>query len=143
MRTMTDPVELAVLGEKQRELREEALPIPFTPLYWRVLIEIDEVEETYGESRIVIPESTRKDEEYLTYVGRVVAIGDLAFQAETRAKLCLKDDGNNPEVGDYVVFYKNAGTRFRTIEGRLFVLLSDTEIWGVTDDPKRLDCLSL
>jgi hypothetical protein len=41
------------------------------------------------------------------------------------------------------VFYKNAGTRFRTIDGMQFVQITDTEMWGETDQPERLDTLAI
>jgi len=85
---------------------------------------------------------TRDIEAYLTYTGMVVAIGRLAYKAKTRAGLRLKHE-DNPKLGDKVVFYKNAGTRFRTIDGLQFVLITDTEMWGETDQPERLDTLAI
>ncbi len=81
-------------------------------------------------------------ESYLTYVGMVVAVGKLAYKAKTRAGLKLSDE-DNPKLGDKVVFYKNAGTRFRTIDGLQFVQITDTEMWGETDQPERLDTLAI
>lgn len=115
--------------------------LPMVPKYWRVLVMIREP-ELVTESGLVLLRETRNIEAYLTYVGMVVATGKLAFKAVTRAKLKLKDE-NNPRLGDQVVFYKNAGTRFMTTDGLQFVLITDTEIWGVTDEPKRLDTLAM
>jgi len=78
----------------------------------------------------------------LTYTGMVVAVGSLAYKAKTRAGLKLSRE-DNPKLCDKVVFYKNAGTRFRTIDGMQFVLITDTEMWGETDQPERLDTLAI
>lgn len=115
--------------------------IPMVPKFWRILVMIRKPEEV-TESGIVLMRETTEIEEYLTYVGMVVAIGKLSFKAVTRAQLKLKQE-RNPGLGDKVVFYKNAGTRFMTKDGLQFVLITDTEIWGVTDEPDRLDTLAI
>lgn len=115
--------------------------VPMVPKYWRLLVMIREPEEVTS-GGIVIMRETREVEAYLTYVGMVVAIGKLAFKAKTRAGLKLRQE-DNPRLGEQVVFYKNAGTRFKTIDGLQFVLITDTEIWGVTDEPERLDTLAI
>lgn len=121
--------------------RPQCSHIPFRPLYWRVLVMIRKPEEVTS-GGIIVMKGTRDIEEYLTYVGMVVAIGKLAYKAKTRAGLKLKHE-RNPKLGEKVVFYKNAGTRFQTIDGLQFVLLTDTEMWGETDQPKRLDTLAV
>ena len=115
--------------------------VPMAPKYWRLLLMIREPEEV-TESGIVLMRATLDIESYLTYVGMVVAHGKLAFKAKTRAGLKLRQE-NNPKLGDRVVFYKNAGTRFKTMDGLQFVLITDTEVWGVTDEPERLDTLAI
>ena len=116
--------------------------LPMRPLYWRVLVMIRRPEETYGESKIVLIKDSLDAEAYLTYVGMVVAHGRLAYKATTRAGLKLRKE-KNPRLGEIVVFYKNAGTRFMTTDGHMFVLLSETELWAVTDKPERLDTMAL
>ena len=116
--------------------------LPMTPLYWRVLVMIRRPEEI-TEGGLYLVKDSLDAETYLTYVGMVVAVGKLTFQAVTRAGLKLADEPNVPKLGDTVVFYKNAGTRFQTMDGLMFVLLTDTEIWATTDDPKRLDTMAL
>lgn len=115
--------------------------LPMVPKYWRVLVMIREP-ELVTDGGLVLLRETRDIEAFLTYVGMVVATGKLAFKAVTRAKLKLKHE-NNPRLGEHVVFYKNAGTRFKTTDGLQFVLITDTEIWGVTDEPRRLDTLAM
>lgn len=129
---------------ERKETYEAALlkPPPFQPIYWRVLVQIDRPQEV-TDSGIMVLTQTLEDEMYLKYVGKVVAIGSLAFQAETRAGLKLCEETHLPKIGDYAVFYKNSGNRFETHDGRQYVLISDSEIWGVTETPDELDCLAI
>ena len=115
--------------------------LPMAPKYWRLLLMIREP-ETVTESGLVLLRQTTDIESYLTYVGMLVAHGKLSFKAKTRAGLRLRRE-NNAKLGDKIVFYKNAGTRFKTRDGLQFVLITDTEVWGVTDDPERLDMLAI
>lgn len=115
--------------------------IPMIPKYWRCLLMIREPEEVTDWGFELMRETT-DIESYLTYVAMLVAHGKLAFKAKTRAGLKLRQE-DNPNLGDTIVFYKNAGTRFKTIDGLQFVLITDTEIWGVTDEPGRLDTLAI
>lgn len=120
---------------------ELAPHLPMRPLYWRVLVMIREPEEiTPG--GIILTKALRDVEAHLTYVGMVVAIGKLAYKAVARNQLKLKHE-RNPKLGDKVVFYKHAGTRFRTLDGLHFVLITETEMWGETDEPERLDTLAI
>ena len=121
--------------------RPRAPHVPFRPLYWRCLVMIREPEEM-TDGGIILTRATTDIEAYLTYVGMVVAIGRLAYKAKTRAGLKLSRE-DNPKLGDKVGCYKNAGTRFRTIDGLQFVLITDTEMWGETDQPERLDTLAI
>ncbi len=115
--------------------------IPMVPKYWRLLLMIREPEDV-TDWGFEFMQATKDIESYLTYVGMVVAHGKLAFKAVTRAGLNLRNE-DNPKLGDKVVFYKNAGTRFKTRDGLQFVLITDTEVWGVTDEPERLDTLAI
>lgn len=145
--------EIAIWCEHQRKWRVRvwnwlrpwhhpvAPHLPMVPKYWRLLVMIRKPEQV-TKSGIVLMKGTTEIEEYLTYVGMVVGIGKLAFKAVTRAQLKLRKE-RNPKLGEQVVFYKNAGTRFQTIDGLQFVLITDTEIWGVTDQPERLDTLAI
>lgn len=115
--------------------------IPFRPLWWRVVVMI-KPPETISKGGIIKARITTDAEQFLTYVGMVVYAGRLAYKAKTRAGLRMSRE-HNPKLGDTVVFFKNAGTRFATIDGLQFVQLADTEIWGPTDQPEKLDTMSL
>jgi co-chaperonin GroES (HSP10) len=115
--------------------------LPMVPKYWRVLVMIRKPDEVSAGGILLVKDSLDA-EAYLTYVGMVVAQGRLAYKAVTRAGLKLSRE-RNPRLGETVVFYKNAGTRFATTDGHMFVLLTDTEIWATTDNPERLDTMAL
>lgn len=115
--------------------------IPFRPLWWRVIVMI-KPPETISKGGIIKARITTDAEQFLTYVGMVVWAGSLAYKAETRAGLKMSREWN-PKPGDTVVFFKNAGTRFATIDGLQFVQLADSEIWGPTETPEKLDTMSL
>ena len=73
---------------------------------------------------IFIPDSTRDDMAYLTTVGRVIAVGEVAYQDESKFP-----NGAWCKVGDYVCYGKHTGTK----------LLFDDQIMMKVENPKDLD----
>src|SRR6056300_28454 len=68
---------------------------------------------------ILLPDSTRDDMAYLTTVGEVVALGDLAYNDKDKfpkGAWCKK--------GDYVCYGKHAGQKIK-YKGLKFILLFD------------------
>ena len=109
---------------------------------WRVAIQIPTHPEM-TDGGIVIPDDVRDDLEFATYVGQVRDMGPLCFQAVTRSQVDLKT-ANKFSIGDWVMFGKHAGEKFRLHhDGTLFVVMSDTEVIGVTDRPQDFDCMSM
>tara|TARA_R100000963_G_C4606999_1_gene78703 strand:- start:299 stop:727 length:429 start_codon:yes stop_codon:yes gene_type:complete len=82
---------------------------------------------------IFIPDSTRDDMSYLTTVGRVMALGDLAYKDIDKFP-----NGNWCQVGDYICYGKHAGTKLYYQNVRLILLFDDQIIMRVID-PKDLD----
>ena len=82
---------------------------------------------------IFIPDSTRDDMAYLTTVGRVVALGDLAYKDIDKFP-----NGNWCQVGDYICYGKHTGTKLFYQNVRLILLFDDQVIMRVMD-PKDLD----
>ena len=82
---------------------------------------------------IFIPDSTRDDMSYLTTVGRVMALGDLAYKDVNKFP-----NGNWCQVGDYICYGKHAGTKLYYQNVRLILLFDDQIIMRVID-PKDLD----
>lgn len=108
---------------------------------WRIAVQIPEPpEESAG--GIYVPDEYRDNREFSTYVGMVRSMGPLCFQAVTRSKLDLSQ-AHGCKVGDWVQFGKHDGEKFRTQDGTLWVILSDTQVICETGDPEAFDCMSL
>jgi co-chaperonin GroES (HSP10) len=82
---------------------------------------------------ILIPESVRGDFEYLNTVGRVLALGELAFKDETVYKT-----GPWVAPGDYVVYTKFAGSKLYW-KGVKLMLIKAAAIELVIDRPDYID----
>ena len=82
---------------------------------------------------IMLPDSTKDDMAYLTTVGRVLSIGDLAYYDEDRFPT-----GAWCQEGDYVCYAKNAGQKLFYKSVRLILLFDDQVICRV-EHPRDLD----
>jgi len=82
---------------------------------------------------IFIPDSTRDDMSYLTTVGRVVSVGDLAYMDKDKFPT-----GAWCKIGDHVSYGKHLGTKL-FYKGVRFILLFDDQITMRVQDPKDLD----
>ena len=82
---------------------------------------------------ILLRDSTKEDMSYLTTVGRVVALGDLAYIDKDKFP-----SGAWCNVGDYVCYGKHTGTKL-FYKGVRFILLFDDQITMKVEDPKDLD----
>jgi co-chaperonin GroES (HSP10) len=86
-----------------------------------------------AEGGILLPDSTKEDMSYLTTVGRVVALGDLAYMDKDKFPA-----GAWCNVGDHVCYGKHTGTKL-FYKGVRFILLFDDQITMKVEDPKDLD----
>ena len=82
---------------------------------------------------IFIPDSTKDDMSYLTTVGKVIALGELAYKDIDKFP-----NGEWCTVGDYVCYGKHAGTKLYYQNVKLLLLFDDQVIMRVSD-PKDLD----
>jgi len=82
---------------------------------------------------IFIPDSTRDDMAYLTTVGRVIAVGEVAYQDEIKFP-----NGAWCKVGDYVCYGKHTGTKL-FYKGIKLLVLFDDQIMMKVENPKDLD----
>ena len=82
---------------------------------------------------ILLPDSTKEDMSYLTTVGKVIVLGDLAYMDKDKFPA-----GAWCNVGDYVCYGKHTGTKL-LYKGVRFILLFDDQITMVVGDPKDLD----
>ena len=131
--------EMTALEEKRKQkIEEEAIEeaeleasIP-KPVGYRVLIALPNIEETFGESKIVKATSTVREEYILSTVGCVLDMGAEAYSDKDRFPT-----GPWCKVGDYVMFRANTGTRFK-VGGQEYRLMNDDSIEAVVDDPRAV-----
>jgi len=117
---ITNPVEI-----------EDPKILPELPGYNIIVRPISVKSETKG--GILLPDSTKEDIAYLTTVGKVLAIGKLAYKDTTKfpeGAWCKKDD--------YVCYGKHAGIKL-FYKGVRLILLFDDQIMMKVEDPKDLD----
>jgi co-chaperonin GroES (HSP10) len=107
---------------------EAQLPVP---VGYKLLIALPTVEDTY-ESGLVKAENTKHAEQVLSMIGLVLDMGTQAYSDPDRYP-------NGPwcEVGDYVLFRANTGTRFR-FNGTEYRLMNDDSIEAVVADPQGI-----
>ena len=105
--------------------------LPRIPGYHLLVRPVSVKKETKG--GIILPDSTVNDISYLTTVGKVLAIGETAYEDEDKFP-----KGPWCSVGDYVCYGKHAGQKF-FYKGVRLLLLFDDQISMVIEDPKELD----
>lgn len=127
---------------------EEAFPAIdplMAPYGGRVLVQMRAVKEKVTAAGLYIPEETKETEKWNTMVGKVIAIGPLAFK--NRETMAAWPEGSWAEVGDYVRVPKWGGDRWEIeftdehgAKGRaLFTFFNDHELIGkVTGDPREI-----
>lgn len=105
--------------------------LPRIPGYHLLVRPVSVKKETKG--GIILPDSTVNDIAYLTTVGKVLAIGETAYEDEDKFP-----KGPWCSVGDYVCYGKHSGQKF-FYKGVRLILLFDDQISMVISDPKELD----
>lgn len=105
--------------------------LPDIPGYHVMIRPISLREKTKG--GIYLPDKVVDDISYLTTIGQVIKLGDLAYEDSEKfpkGKWC--------EVGDYVCYGKHTGQKF-VYKGIKLLLLFDDQIIMQVEDPKYLD----
>jgi len=126
---------------------EEAFPIVdalMEPVGARVLIQLRAVKEKATASGIVLVEETKETEKWNTMIGKVIAIGPLAFKK--RDSMESWPEGAWAKVGDFVRVPKWGGDRWEvdyeqngSTGKALFTFFNDHELIGrVTGDPLKI-----
>jgi co-chaperonin GroES (HSP10) len=106
-------------------------PLPIIPGY-RLLIRPLKVQgKTKGS--ILLPDSFKDDINYLTTVGRVLAVGDLAYADKEKFPT-----GPWCQVGDIVCYGKMNGNKIR-YKGVNLIMLYDDQIIMRIEDPSDVD----
>jgi co-chaperonin GroES (HSP10) len=127
---------------------EEAFPLVdplMAPYGARVLIQLRAVKAKVTSAGIYIPEETKETEKWNTMIGKVIAIGPLAFRM--RETMQPWPEGSWASTGDFVRVPKWGGDRWEIdfedangAKGRaLFTFFNDHELIGkVTGDPREI-----
>lgn len=126
---------------------EEAFPVVdalMEPVGARVLIQLRAVKEKATASGIVLVEETKETEKWNTMIGKVIAIGPLAFRK--RDSMESWPEGAWAKVGDFVRVPKWGGDRWEvdyeqngSTGKALFTFFNDHELIGrVTGDPLKI-----
>ena len=123
---MTD---LTIVPKKAENDEELDLQIP-TPVGYRVLVAMPEVEDTYGESGIIKSNKEIHNEYIMSTIGVVLDMGAQAYSDKERFTT-----GPWCKTGDYVMFRANTGTRFK-VGGVEYRLMNDDSIEAVVNDPR-------
>ena len=117
---------------------EEAFPSidpGIKPLGSRVLVQIKTAAQK-SKGGIILSTDDRSTEKWNTQVGKVVAMGPVAFH--NRNTLEVWPEGEWCKVGDFVRVAKYGGDRFE-VDDALFVVFNDLDIIGtVTGDPLKM-----
>jgi co-chaperonin GroES (HSP10) len=101
------------------------------PVGYKLLIALPKVEEKF-ESGLLKAERTIQQEHVMSMVGLVLDMGAQAYKDPERYPT-----GPWCQVGDYVLFRANSGTRFR-VDGVEYRFLNDDSIDGVVADPRGI-----
>jgi co-chaperonin GroES (HSP10) len=112
------------------------------PFGGRVIVQLRRIRKTAKGSRIILVDETKENEKWQNMIGKVIAIGPLAFK--NRETMASWPEGSWASVGDYVRVPKWGGDRWERAvpsEGNsdtpvLFMTINDHELIAkVTDDP--------
>tara|TARA_R110000796_G_scaffold44910_2_gene109121 strand:- start:1418 stop:1867 length:450 start_codon:yes stop_codon:yes gene_type:complete len=109
------------------------------PFGGRVIVQLRRVRKTAKGSRIILVDETKENEKWQNMIGKVIAIGPLAFK--NRDTMQAWPEGSWASIGDFVRVPKWGGDRWeRNVPGDdapvLFMTINDHELISrVTDDP--------
>ena len=105
--------------------------LPHLPGYHILVRPVSVKSKTKG--GLLLPDSVKDDVAYLTTVGKVLSIGDLAYKDEDKFP-----NGKWCDVGDYVCYARHAGQKLY-YKGVRLLLLFDDQVMMKVDEPTNLD----
>ena len=101
---------------------------------WKVVVK-PKPGKTMTDSGIDVS-ATIDAQEHLVYIGELIAVGEAAFMTKTTGGLDMSKWTVRPAVGDMVIFTPYGGLRIRRRgEKTPIILMNDTDIHGLVDDP--------
>ena len=126
----TNPDNPVVVGTVTMTAEEKASQLP-KPSGYRILCAIPDIEKEY-ESGIIKADTTIQNEETLTTVLFVVALGPDCYQDKTRFP-----SGPWCKPGDFIITRPYAGSRL-VIHGKEFRVINDDSVEAVVEDPRGI-----
>ena len=126
-------MDRAVSNNEWIENEEKPDPevLPSLPGYHILVRPVSVKSKTKG--GLLLPDSVKDDVAYLTTVGKVLSIGDLAYKDEDKFP-----NGKWCDVGDYVCYARHAGQKLY-YKGVRLLLLFDDQVMMKVDEPTNLD----
>jgi len=132
-----------VVEQTLEEAFPEVEPL-MAPYGARVLVQLRAVKEKVTTAGILLPEDVKETEKWNTMIGKVIAIGPLAFKK--RDTMESWPEGAWAQIGEYVRVPKWGGDRWEVdfeqdgVKGKaLFTFFNDHELIGkVTGDPLKI-----
>jgi co-chaperonin GroES (HSP10) len=112
------------------------------PFGGRIIVQLRRIKKTASGSRIILVSETKEAEKWNNMIGKVIAVGPLAFK--NRDTMASWPEGSWANEGDYVRVPRWGGDRWeRPVPGEddmedpvLFMTINDHELIArVTDDP--------
>ena len=117
------------ISDEDNNIKKEDLPE--LPGYYVLVKPVSIKKETKG--GIILPDTVRDDIAYLTTVGKVLKLGDLAYDDKEKFPF-----GAWCKEGDYVAYGKLIGQKF-VYKGNKLLLLFDDQIVMKVGKPSDLD----
>ncbi len=112
------------------EVDEQTLAMLPKPTGYMILVAMPEVSATTT-GGVYMPDDLRQREETASIIGRVITLGDDAYQDLEKFPA-----GPYCESGDFVIFRPYSGTRFK-VNDREFRLINDDTVEAVAGDPRN------
>ena len=136
-KTLYVPEYLAKAQEAKKQEAEKTTDIPASekmpqPTGWRILI-LPFKGKKKTEGGVYLPDQAVEREALATVCGYVVKVGPLAYQDPQK----FGETGAWCKEGDWVIFGRYAGSRFK-IDGGEVRLLNDDEILATINNPEDI-----
>lgn len=133
MMMRTIKMERAVNNNEWIENEDKPDPevLPHLPGYHILVRPVSVKSKTKG--GLLLPDSVKDDVAYLTTVGKVLSVGDLAYKDEDKFP-----NGKWCDVGDYICYARHAGQKLY-YKGVRLLLLFDDQVMMKVDEPTNLD----
>jgi|TARA_B110000263_G_C15216066_1_gene467589 co-chaperonin GroES (HSP10) len=131
--TFQPTLEKAIMNDEWITKGEVPDPevLPDIPGYHLLIRPLTIRQETKG--GILLPDKFQEDMKFLTTVGRVVKLGQLAYLDNTKFP-----EGPWCSEGEYVCYGRHSGQRF-VYKGIRYILMYDDQILMKIADPKDVD----